>query len=385
VSRETKIGLLVATGIILTFAFILQAQLAGESLAPVEDNLGVQLSQQPQPQPQPQPNAGGGTIPPQRVADVAAERGADRALPIADGPSVTETPGSAAGQSPEETGLFVVQRPLTGEERLAAGNDNGGETAVPPAGPSTETKTAGGNDVTPPATRTYTVAAGDSLYRIAEKEFGPGKGGLWQRIADANPELRDPKRLKTGMKIVIPVIEPPAAPQPVRLADGEMGPVAPQSSQTPPAAAAPRTYVVQAGDTLGTISQKLLGTSKKWELISKANGNVSPTSLRIGQTLTIPQEPVRVAAHSDGSALERALEEAAGFVSNSNRPTSIYRVQPGDSLYVISRRVLSSPDRWKEIYELNRDKMSSPNDLSVGQVILVPALDRVAMTGSPLQ
>jgi len=381
VSRETKIGLLVATGIILTFAFILQAQLAGEPLAPVEDNFGVQLSQQPLPQPQPQPNAGGGTIPPQRIAEGAA----DSAVPIAEGPNVTETPGGAVGESPEETGLFVVQRPLTGDERLAAGN--GGEGAVNGGngtGSSTETLTAGGGDVAPPAARTYTVAAGDSLYRIAEKEFGPGKGGLWQRIADANPELRDPRRLKMGMKLVIPALEPPAAPQPVRLADGETGPVPPQSPLTPPPAAAPRTYVVQAGDTLSTISQKTLGTSKKWELISKANGNVNPTSLRIGQALTIPQEPVEV-AHSEGPALERALEEAAGFVSNGNRPTGIYRVQAGDSLYVISRRVLSSPDRWKEIYELNRDKMSSPNDLSVGQVILVPALERVAMTESLLQ
>jgi nucleoid-associated protein YgaU len=362
VSRETKIGLLVATGIILTFAFILQMQLAGEPLAPIDDNLGVHVSTPPRPSQGP----GGSPVPPQRVAGDGA-RTAPGTLPsIADGGAMSV---DSPDESAEEIGQIVVDRGADSgghDDRVAEVGQGDGrdEAANRPA-----------RETVAPVMRPYTVVAGDSLYRIAEKTFGPGKGGQWQRIADANPELRDPKRLRAGMKIVIPSLEPPAAPQADRLADGrtELAPVAPTA----------QTYVVQAGDTLGSISQKVLGTSRKWQLISKANGNLDPASLRIGQTLTIPQDQPQI-AQSDTSSLERALEEAAGFVSDSRRPTGVYRVQAGDSLYAISRRVFSSGDRWKEIYELNREKMSSPNDLVVGQVILVPALGQVAMTESPL-
>ncbi|MBN2584730.1 MAG: LysM peptidoglycan-binding domain-containing protein [Planctomycetes bacterium] len=366
-SRETKIGLLVATGIILTFAFILQMQLAGEPLAPLDhDNEGLHLSQR---QVAPQPLSGPDNVEPddgQPVADGGGER-------LADGPAgghdAAILPGDDPDESVEDTGLFVVQRgPAAGDQAIA---DNG--TDEQRDGPLTGDDRA--VEVEQVAARTYTVVAGDSLYRIAEKEFGPGKGAQWHRIAEANPELRNPTHLRAGMVITIP------SPEPQRIVGRE--PVQTPEARDVQPTTGPRTYVVQAGDTLGEISQKELGTSKKWQMISQANGNLDPASLRVGQKLIIPDEPrQQVIAQSDGPAIERALEEAAQFVSDSRQPTGIYRVRSGDSLYGIARRVLASGDRWKEIYELNRDKMSSPNDLVSGQVILVPALGQVAMAES---
>lgn len=54
-----------------------------------------------------------------------------------------------------------------------------------------------------------------------------------------------------------------------------------------------QTYVVQSGDNLMLISKKFYGTSKYYKYIYEANKNIlkSPSSVRSGQTLTIPPAP----------------------------------------------------------------------------------------------
>jgi len=51
-----------------------------------------------------------------------------------------------------------------------------------------------------------------------------------------------------------------------------------------------RIYTVRRGDSLATISRKIYGDSKKWNVIFQANRDVlnRPNQLRIGQTLKIP-------------------------------------------------------------------------------------------------
>jgi len=51
-------------------------------------------------------------------------------------------------------------------------------------------------------------------------------------------------------------------------------------------------YEVQPGDTLSSISRRVLGTSARWEEIFQANRDLlrSPNDLRVGQELTIPAE-----------------------------------------------------------------------------------------------
>lgn len=51
-------------------------------------------------------------------------------------------------------------------------------------------------------------------------------------------------------------------------------------------------YVVKSGDTLGKISQKTYGTSKKWQLIYNANRDIikGPDKIYPGQKLKIPRQ-----------------------------------------------------------------------------------------------
>ncbi|MGB0257810.1 MAG: LysM peptidoglycan-binding domain-containing protein, partial [Coraliomargarita sp.] len=49
-----------------------------------------------------------------------------------------------------------------------------------------------------------------------------------------------------------------------------------------------------------------------------------------------------------------------------------YTVQSGDSLSTISRKFYGTPSRWIDIYQANRDRLSSENALRVGQELRIP-------------
>jgi LysM repeat protein len=49
-----------------------------------------------------------------------------------------------------------------------------------------------------------------------------------------------------------------------------------------------------------------------------------------------------------------------------------YTVQSGDTLSTISRRFYGTPSRWIDIFQANRDRLSSEDSLRVGQEIRIP-------------
>ena len=60
-----------------------------------------------------------------------------------------------------------------------------------------------------------------------------------------------------------------------------------------------------------------------------------------------------------------------------NRPAEqpqakTYTVKSGDCLWNIAKKQLRDGSRWKEIYDLNRDKISNPNLIHPGLVLVMP-------------
>ncbi|MFN7170934.1 MAG: OmpA family protein, partial [Candidatus Omnitrophota bacterium] len=54
------------------------------------------------------------------------------------------------------------------------------------------------------STREYTVKKGDTLWKIAQEQLGSGH--RWKYLYELNKErIKDPSRLKPGLKIIIPV------------------------------------------------------------------------------------------------------------------------------------------------------------------------------------
>jgi 5'-nucleotidase/UDP-sugar diphosphatase len=83
---------------------------------------------------------------------------------------------------------------------------------------------------------------------------------------------------------MLPSAIPP--PQPIPVVETTAPPAAIPAAATAPATAS--KYTVKKGDTLYHIAKEKYGDGKQWQRIAAANPGVSPTTLKVGQTLVMP-------------------------------------------------------------------------------------------------
>lgn len=201
------------------------------------------------------------------------------------------SPDNASIKTQIEKAQGVEVKPFAGGETVrVAGN---GVTVLPepantpPAKPETKTS----DD------QWYTIAQGDSAFKIAKKFYG--KGEYWKQLQAYNGDrIGKDGTLRVGVRVKIPdagklgIKDAPAMTAP-KQADKATKPAAkPETQQTDktakPATTAGRTYTVKKGDTLGQISQRELGTSKRVDEIVKLNKLKNAGSIREGMKLTLP-------------------------------------------------------------------------------------------------
>lgn len=115
------------------------------------------------------------------------------------------------------------------------------------------------------------------------------------------------------------------------------------------------------------------------EEYSKNIKNKDGKDVLLTQTGTKLKNIGKLTIRPDGSlASELVAQVPAGAVS------STYTVQKGDSLSRIAKRELGSFDRWREIYNANRDKIKDPNVLTLGSQLVVPGKTAVSKDGKAL-
>ena len=79
---------------------------------------------------------------------------------------------------------------------------SGSSTSAAPPGTSPSVTRTGGPETGAPH-RVYVVVSGDSLSKIAKREYGDAK--KWPKIFDANRDLiKDPDLIHPGQKLTIP-------------------------------------------------------------------------------------------------------------------------------------------------------------------------------------
>jgi hypothetical protein len=76
--------------------------------------------------------------------------------------------------------------------------------------------------------------------------------------------------------------------------------------------------------------------------------------IRIDSSLPVPQQQAQAAGAGGGSAGQT------------------YKVQPGDTLSKIAKEKYGSANDYMKIFEANRDKLSDPNKIQVGQELVIP-------------
>jgi nucleoid-associated protein YgaU len=198
----------------------------------------------------------------QAVADGAPAQGPGGSSSLPDGGS-----GAAPGALPVTPGKSGIKL-----DAVAPVN------AVPAPGAAPAVKSLDGS-TTKDATgaMTYTVASGDSLWKIAHKQYGDGDVQKhMDAILAANPSITAKSQLKIGQKLTLPAA---TAPDPTRL-----------SADKQATATGGRVYEVKAGDTLSTIAQKELGSTKRWSEIFNLNKArlPDPAKIVVGMKLTLP-------------------------------------------------------------------------------------------------
>jgi len=131
---------------------------------------------------------------------------------------------------------------------------------------------------------------------------------------------------------------------------------------TPPAEV--RFHNVRPGESLSEIAHRYYGDVRLTDALAQANGIDDPDDLRAGHRLRVPQA-VELAPGQQIASPPAPLDAPVPAYGS-------YRVTPGDSLSSIARRFLRSADRWRRLYELNRDVIVDPDNIRVGTVIRIP-------------
>jgi nucleoid-associated protein YgaU len=180
-----------------------------------------------------------------------------------------------------------------------------------------------------PKPSTYTVQKGDTLGQIAQRELGSVK--RLPELLQANPKL-DPRKLQAGQVIHLPVEGsaqqtqlaqqsaqlPPKSPP---IADRKPAQEPPQTAKAPQQPATGRTYTVRAGDTLGKIATRELGSSKRMNEIVALNKGLDPDRLLVGRTLVLPA----------GENLAPSTQVAKADVKPDSKPEVVAQNTPARS------------------------------------------------------
>ncbi len=274
-TQETKIGLLVALGVILLISILVSDHLSvaqqqeeaaltnlprqAESAAPVQsaDSSSPRRTVEPD-APVPMPEELGGA----ETASVDRDERTRSLPPVWRTTSRRMSPPTFDGESQlsepveEPEPSAVSRRPTTGER-------------LPVMGESSPRSTA-------PEQVVHYVDEGESLYDIAEKYYGDGN--YWKRIHEANRDvIRKPSLLRPGVRLVIPNKA------------GHIEARSPSRSSSPPAPAY-REYRVKSGESLSKLAARHFGSIDDWRKLYELNEDRldDPDKLAAGEVIRVP-------------------------------------------------------------------------------------------------
>ncbi len=117
----------------------------------------------------------------------------------------------------------------------------------------------------------YTVSEGDTLWSIAESEYGDGF--KWVEIMKAN-NLNQTGEIETGQELKIPLV------------DNQNGIEGDAVSEN--VVEAGKMYTVKRGDSLWSIATEIYGDGFRWVEIAKINNLSNPDLIHAGNEFLLP-------------------------------------------------------------------------------------------------
>lgn len=145
-------------------------------------------------------------------------------------------------------------------------------------------------------------------------------------------------------------------------------------------------YIVQNGENFWTISKKLYGSGRYFQLLAEINRTrvSDPRKMKPGLKLFAPDRSAIDAQYqARHKAAQTTVSEFSGkktnhkkskpagfFISQDGQP--MYRVGSSDTLTDISQKHLGRSSRWYQIYQINRQRLQNPNKLQIGTELQLP-------------
>lgn len=258
-----------------------------------------------------------------------------------------QLPGCSGQQQDEE------QLEATGQENNAAdANEEGGEDnqAVNNEG-GEENQAAdegGGEDQQATDTAATGNATENDLQEIIQ-EMNTQQG---TDPAAANPAMAAGAAPAPVMDTA--AAAPAAAPAPV----ASSGPTIPfQPGGSPAAPGLPEVgskmaYVVEKGDTLAKISQKIFGSTGRWNEIATLSGLSNPSRIFPGDLVYYTLDDSATAFAAAYESIQKTEEQ----------------VQQGDTLATIAQRVYGTTTAWRSIWRQN-DRIENPDIVPPGTTV----------------
>lgn len=136
-----------------------------------------------------------------------------------------------------------------------------------------------------------------------------------------------------------------------------------------PTETAARTYDVREGDTLWSISTRLLGDGKRHKELVELNRDRigAGNALRVGTTLRLPSS----SKHASADKPQTIEPRLAVPLKNKNGKT-IYLVKSGDTLGGIAAKYLGSSSKYDQLLLANTSTLKDEDSLVVGMELMIP-------------
>ena len=158
-----------------------------------------------------------------------------------------------------------------------------------------------------------------------------------------------------------------ASPDQTQAPVAEAAPAPASSMPGLPEMGAKLSYIVEKGDTLAKISEKVYGNVKMWKDLARLAGLSDPNKIYPGEVIYYQLSPETSAFASSYESLSR----------------SAVTVVKGDTLAKISAKVYGTPSKWRAIWREN-EQVQDPESLTEGGVIYYVNYPKLSATSKVL-
>lgn len=145
-----------------------------------------------------------------------------------------------------------------------------------------------------------------------------------------------------------------------------------------------KLYTWKEGDTYRLIAERYYGNKEKFTVLRRSNEG--RTDVKPGQNIFVPvfdtdayaAVPIDPAGSTpsapDANKTPKVKKGADAAAKESPKPSGkkVHVVKEGESLWKIAKEELGSGSRWKEIYEVNKDVLASPEAVHKGIRLRIP-------------